>query len=890
MSTIKKFIFVLTIILSIGRINVSTYAATSSPNWNSGNYSTYNPFAKSNLYGQCTWYAWGRARELTGKELPCRGNAYTWYSTMASNGYSVGSTPKENSIAVWQKGAYGHVAYVEGVSGDSVTISESNWDKVTYNNQYSLSAGINYYSGRKTLSTTQMKNRYGTFLGYAYIIKPASNNPQGSLDHVSGGNRTIRVSGWAFDKDNFNTQLDIHVYVGGKAGSGAPRYVIKANTKRDDVPKVFPGCGAYHGYDSTIKVDRYGTQTIYVYAVNIGGGKDTLIGQKTVKISGYDPQGYFDVATGGKGTVYVRGWAFDRDNLNAQLEIHVYVGGNSLSGVPGYKIKANTKRDDVPKVFPGCGAYHGYDSTIKVDRYGTQPVYVYAINVDGGSNVLLGQKTVNISCETTSLSVTPPAKKEYVLGESWNPNGMKVYAHLSDGSKKEVTDYQISGFDTNSLGTKRIVVTYDGKKTSFDITVKRLGGQTSVASGVYMDGLYRVYNGNYPYQAVKDYVESRGGKLISITSEIEQSRVVAIMSKAKTKATYYYTGGYRSNEKDKWKWSTGEAVSYSKWRTGEPNGKGQQAIVIDQTGNWSDVELTKANTGFIAKYPVKSISIVKPNKLQYKVGENLDLTGFKLYAIYSVGAKYSIKTSACKFTGFDSSSVGMKTVTVNFSGKTATFTVQITASENDSQNGNGSQGSSSGLNYKKGQIVTDTDGGSYKVVSNAGGKVTFEYRGVKNKNAKSVTVPWNLICDGVYCKVVSIAPKAFKGMKKLQTVYVGNAVKKIGSEAFSGCTSLKNVVFGASVTEIGTGAFLKCTKLQSIIIPSKVTKIGAKAFYGCKNLKKITVKTARLKSVGANALKGIHKKAVIKVPKKQYKKYTKLFKNKGQKKTVKIKK
>ena len=66
--------------------------------------------------------------------------------------------------------------------------------------------------------------------------------------------------------------------------------------------------------------------------------------------------------------------------------------------------------------------------------------------------------------------------------------------------------------------------------------------------------------------------------------------------------------------------------------------------------------------------------------------------------------------------------------------------------------------------------------------------------------------------------------------------------------------------------------------------------IGKNAFKNCKKLKKITVKSKVLKKVGSGALKKIHKKAVVKVPKKKLKAYKKLFKKKGQAKTVKIKK
>lgn len=93
----------------------------------------------------------------------------------------------------------------------------------------------------------------------------------------------------------------------------------------------------------------------------------------------------------------------------------------------------------------------------------------------------------------------------------------------------------------------------------------------------------------------------------------------------------------------------------------------------------------------------------------------------------------------------------------------------------------------------------------------------------------------------------------------------------------------------AKVTAIGNNAFKKARKkLTKVTIGANVTSIGKKAFAGCKKLKKITVKTKQLNSVGAKALKGISKNAVIKVPKKNKKVYTKLLKNKGQAKSVKI--
>ena len=114
------------------------------PNLKSSHYN--NGFSR----GQCTWYTWGRVSEKLGFKLPninvkgysgvsphnpnsFRSHAkYWWYDNIALNkkgkGYSYGITPKPNSIIVWTRGTYGHVAFVEKVDGDRVYITESNYD------------------------------------------------------------------------------------------------------------------------------------------------------------------------------------------------------------------------------------------------------------------------------------------------------------------------------------------------------------------------------------------------------------------------------------------------------------------------------------------------------------------------------------------------------------------------------------------------------------------------------------------------------------------------------------------------------------------------------------------------------------------------------------------
>lgn len=92
-----------------------------------------------------------------------------------------------------------------------------------------------------------------------------------------------------------------------------------------------------------------------------------------------------------------------------------------------------------------------------------------------------------------------------------------------------------------------------------------------------------------------------------------------------------------------------------------------------------------------------------------------------------------------------------------------------------------------------------------------------------------------------------------------------------------------------SVTSVANGAFKSLAKVTQVVIGKNVATIGSKAFYGDKKLKKIQIKGTSLKKVGKNALKNIAAKAVIKVPKSKKKDYEKIFKGKGQKKSVKVK-
>lgn len=73
-------------------------------------------------YGYCTWFVAQK------RYVPWGGNAGTWLFNARAYGYKTGKTPTVGSIVVTTENRYyGHVAYVEKVTSDTITVSEMNY-------------------------------------------------------------------------------------------------------------------------------------------------------------------------------------------------------------------------------------------------------------------------------------------------------------------------------------------------------------------------------------------------------------------------------------------------------------------------------------------------------------------------------------------------------------------------------------------------------------------------------------------------------------------------------------------------------------------------------------------------------------------------------------------
>lgn len=85
------------------------------------------------VYRNCTDYVVYRVKALGGNMANWTGggrfgNAKNWDDNARTIGWTVSSTPAPHTIAVWEAGKYGHVAFVESVNADgTVNVSEMNY-------------------------------------------------------------------------------------------------------------------------------------------------------------------------------------------------------------------------------------------------------------------------------------------------------------------------------------------------------------------------------------------------------------------------------------------------------------------------------------------------------------------------------------------------------------------------------------------------------------------------------------------------------------------------------------------------------------------------------------------------------------------------------------------
>ena len=279
---------------------------------------------------------------------------------------------------------------------------------------------------------------------------------------------------------------------------------------------------------------------------------------------------------------------------------------------------------------------------------------------------------VTVSDYVVGITLTPPTKTKYQYGESLNLTGgtvQKIMASNAVTTAVALTDssVNVSAFNPNQIGTQVINVTYEGFTKNFGVIVEDSIQSIKIKT--------------------KPKVSYKYGEELDVTGgEINVIRSSGVTTVAITKSM---VSGYN------------------------PETLGNQ-------------ELTVTYEGKQAKYTVdvqdfiKDIVMVKPNKLIYKLNETKDLTGGQVQAIMASGTATSpvaMTDSQVVVTGYDTTSVGVKTITVQYKGFTKNFGITV----EDNLSGMIIKTLPTKLDYKYGESF-DLTGGTIEITKESGVK------------------------------------------------------------------------------------------------------------------------------------------------------------------------
>lgn len=195
-------------------------------------YATNNPYKQISSLGftNCTWYAWDQVYKKLGIALPGWGNADTWLTYAKNAGYEVGTTPKAKSIVVWHWGNYGHVGYVERVSGDKIYVWDS--DRTCIDEEYppykecmeksvDQTSAEACYKSAKTIACENNSTYWispGDLIGYIYLDKipekttPILTTPTEVKKSNNASLNSLIIDGkdFEFNKDVFEYELTLN--------------------------------------------------------------------------------------------------------------------------------------------------------------------------------------------------------------------------------------------------------------------------------------------------------------------------------------------------------------------------------------------------------------------------------------------------------------------------------------------------------------------------------------------------------------------------------------------------------------------------------------------------------------------------------------------------------
>ena len=288
---------------------------------------------------------------------------------------------------------------------------------------------------------------------------------------------------------------------------------------------------------------------------------------------------------------------------------------------------------------------------IMASKTATTPVAMTnpEVQIEGFDTSTEGAKTIKVTYkgytktfgitvidQTKSMTIkTLPNKLEYNYGESLDLTGGTL--EFKKGNETQIiniTQDMITGYNSKEIGNQTLTVTYQGLTQEFIVNVKDYIAKLEIEKPKKID---------YEYG---ENLDLTGGKLSIITASGKVDEKIDI--------TLAMVSGY-----DKIK-------------------EGIQTITVEYKGLQGEFQVS-------VKDKIKAIALNnEPNKINYKNGEAIDITGATINIVKSSGIK-TIPVTYDMISGYNPQNSGLQVVTVTYEGFKTKFLVSVAEKEKQEQ-------------------------------------------------------------------------------------------------------------------------------------------------------------------------------------------------------------
>ena len=237
---------------------------------------------------------------------------------------------------------------------------------------------------------------------------------------------------------------------------------------------------------------------------------------------------------------------------------------------------------------------------------------------------------VSVKDTVTSISIKAnPSKTEYRYGESLDLTGATISVVKGSGTTDiPITDNMVSGYDPTTVGKQTVKVSYGGKDTTFEVTVKDYVKDITLTAPTKTE---------YKYGEALDLT---GGKVQKVMASGAQEPAVDL---------------------------TDSSVTVSRYNA---NKAGKQTITVEYEGIQKTFEVTVVD-------PINKIELKGAPKTEYKYGEEFDVSKLKL-SISRASGETEIPVTSDMIKNYNKNSLGQQQVTIEYEGNTIeTITVQV---------------------------------------------------------------------------------------------------------------------------------------------------------------------------------------------------------------------